>query len=100
MMPLRELSQGLSHGKRGNFGVETGKINIAFTNSKTAFFHIVTSLNQYVSSFRWWPGRWVIISQFHFLTPSGTIRKASASKLADEVSVAWEKIPETGVEPS
>lgn len=82
-MPLRELSQGLSHGKRGNFGVETGKINIAFTNSKTAFFHIVTSLNQYVSYFRWWPGRWVIIPQFHFLTPPGTTRKVSASKLAD-----------------
>ena len=63
MMPFRELSQGLSHKKHSNFGVGTRKINITFSNPKTAFPYILTSPNQYVSYYHWWPGRWVIISQ-------------------------------------
>lgn len=63
---VNDAIQVLSHKKHSIFGVGTRKINITFTNPKTIFFHILTSLNQYVSRYHWWPGRWVIISQLSF----------------------------------
>lgn len=62
MVPPRELNKRVDHWRCSNLGIEAREINTKFPNSKTTFFLILTSLNQYVSQHHWQPGRWVTMS--------------------------------------